>query len=362
MANGKMVKLLLHTDVTRYLQFKSVDGSYVTKDQKVMKVPANETEALGTSLMGFFEKRRFKDYLVFCTEYDPAKPKTHGKIKDNTPTSVLIKEYDLDPSTQDVIGHALCLYTSADWQQERAIDTVMRTKLYVDSLRHYGKSPYLYPIYGLGDLPQGFARLSAIYGGTYMLNKPIQGFTFDDKGRVTGVKSEGEVAKCNAVIGDPTYFSDKVKQVGQIVRCINILNHPIPNTNDSESVQIILPNAELKRKNDIYISCVSDTHEVAPKGHYIVLVSTFVETSNPKAELQPGLALLGNVLHQFWSVDPLYVPINNSKEEGIHISNSYDATSHFETIANDVIRIYREVTGEQNVDYLFVPKEKAAEK
>lgn len=73
-----MVKLLLHTDVTRYLQFKSVDGSYVTKDQKVMKVPANETEALGTSLMGFFEKRRFKDYLVFCTEYDPAKPKTHG--------------------------------------------------------------------------------------------------------------------------------------------------------------------------------------------------------------------------------------------------------------------------------------------
>jgi len=362
MANGKMVKLLLHTDVTRYLQFKSVDGSYVTKDQKVMKVPANETEALGTSLMGFFEKRRFKDYLVFCTEYDPAKPKTHGKIKDNTPTSVLIKEYDLDPSTQDVIGHALCLYTSSDWQQERAIDTVMRTKLYVDSLRHYGKSPYLYPIYGLGDLPQGFARLSAIYGGTYMLNKPIQGFTFDDKGRVTGVKSEGEVAKCTAVIGDPTYFTDKVKQVGQIVRCINILNHPIANTNDSESVQIILPNAELKRKNDIYISCVSDTHEVAPKGHYIVLVSTFVETSNPKAELQPGLALLGNILHQFWSVDPLYVPVNNSGVEGIHISNSYDATSHFETIANDVIRIYREVTGEQNVDYLFVPKEKPAEK
>jgi Rab GDP dissociation inhibitor len=35
MANGKMVKLLIHTDVTRYLQFKSVDGSYVLKDGKV---------------------------------------------------------------------------------------------------------------------------------------------------------------------------------------------------------------------------------------------------------------------------------------------------------------------------------------
>jgi hypothetical protein len=31
----------------------------------------------------------------------------------------MIKEYELDPSTQDVIGHALCLYTSSDWQQEK---------------------------------------------------------------------------------------------------------------------------------------------------------------------------------------------------------------------------------------------------
>lgn len=48
-------------------------------------------------------------------------------------------------------------------------------------------------MYGLGELPQGFARLSAIYGGTYMLNKPLEGVTMDDKGAVTGVTSEKEV-------------------------------------------------------------------------------------------------------------------------------------------------------------------------
>ena len=48
-----------------------------------------------------------------------------------------------------------------------------RIKLYSNSLAKYGKSPYLYPLYGLGELPQGFARLSAIYGGTYMLDKEI---------------------------------------------------------------------------------------------------------------------------------------------------------------------------------------------
>jgi len=71
--------------------------------------------------------------------------------------------------------------------------------------------------------------------------------------------------------------------------------------------------------------------------------------------------LLGPVLHQFWSVDPLYEPINNAAVEGIHISKSYDASSHFETIASDVIRLYKEVTGETNVDYLFVPKDKSGE-
>ena len=39
-----------------------------------------------------------------------------------------------------------------------AEETVQKIKLYSDSLARYGKSPYLYPLYGLGELPQGFAR------------------------------------------------------------------------------------------------------------------------------------------------------------------------------------------------------------
>jgi hypothetical protein len=53
------VKLLIHTDVTRYLEFKAVDGSYVYKDKKVNKVPVSSSEALKSDLMGIFEKRRY---------------------------------------------------------------------------------------------------------------------------------------------------------------------------------------------------------------------------------------------------------------------------------------------------------------
>lgn len=67
-----------------------------------------------------------------------------------------------------------------DYISQTAIITIRRIKLYSDSLARYGKSPYLYPMYGLGELPQGFARLSAIYGGTYMLDKPIDEIVMKD--------------------------------------------------------------------------------------------------------------------------------------------------------------------------------------
>lgn len=59
-------------------------------------------------------------------------------IGPQTPTKKLIANYDLDPTTQDVIGHALCLYRDETWQDEPAAETIRRTKLYIDSLRHYG--------------------------------------------------------------------------------------------------------------------------------------------------------------------------------------------------------------------------------
>lgn len=84
-----------------------------------------------------------------------------------------------------------------------------------------------------------------------MLDKQVDEVVYDANGVVVGVKSGEEVAKCKFVVGDPSYFPNKVKKVGQVVSAIAILNHPIPNTNNAESAQIIIPQKECKRKNGI---------------------------------------------------------------------------------------------------------------
>ena len=48
--------------------------------------------------------------------------------------------------------------------------------------------------------------------------------------------------------------------------------------------------------SDIYVCCVSYTHNVAAKGFFLAIVSTTVETANPEKELKPGLDLIGPVL------------------------------------------------------------------
>ncbi|KAH7981708.1 hypothetical protein HPB52_000733 [Rhipicephalus sanguineus] len=60
--------------------------------------------------------------------------------------------------------------------------------------------------------------------------------------------------------------------------------------------------------NDIYVSLVSHTHQVAAKGWFIAMVSTTVETENPEAEIKPGLDLLGPVAQKFVSVSDVYRP------------------------------------------------------
>jgi len=86
-----------------------------------------------------------------------------------------------------------------------------------------------------------------------MLNQDSEEILFDDQGKVTGIKCGDQSAYAPLIICDPSYAPDKMlKPSNQIVRAICILNHPIPETNDASSVQIIIPAKQLERNNGKY--------------------------------------------------------------------------------------------------------------
>ncbi|EME31191.1 Rab GDP-dissociation inhibitor isoform 2 [Galdieria sulphuraria] len=349
LSSGNLVRILTCTQVTKYLEFKLVDGSFVVHGGKPHKVPVTPREAMTSGLMSLLEKNRCRQFFSYVQDVAVGDPGTFGSLdlKNNTMRQVF-EYFGLRQETIDFIGHALALYKDDSYLELPALPTIERIQLYANSLARYGHSPYIYPLYGLGELPQAFARLSAVYGGTYMLNRGVDKIDYNPEGKVCGVYSNEEYASCRFIVADPSYFPEKAKPVGKVIRCYCILREAPPHTKDASSCQIIIPHRQVSppRRSNIYVLVLSYNHRVCPQGFYIALVSTTVETNQPKDEVTPGIQLLGNsVLEKFYSVDDIYEPLESSHQDNIFLSKSYDATTHFESTMDDVFEIYEKVGG-----------------
>jgi Rab GDP dissociation inhibitor len=134
-ASGELTKILVHTDVTRYLEFKQIAGSFVYRDGKISKVPSTEMEAVKSPLMGLFEKRRAKKFFEFLQSWKDDDPATHqgmfyyssliwifslisrhlGIDLDKNNMREVYEKFGLEPGTQDFIGHAMALYLDDEW-------------------------------------------------------------------------------------------------------------------------------------------------------------------------------------------------------------------------------------------------------
>lgn len=354
MANGELTNILTHTNVTRYVEFKQIEGSFVYRWNKINKIPSNESEAIYSGLIGLFEKRRLRNFMQYVANYKEDDASTHkGLNLDVDTVTTLYDKFGLEEGTKNFIGHAMALYDNDDYLTQPARETVERIVLYAQSVARFGKSPYLYPLYGLGELPQGFSRLSAIYGGTFMLGTPIKEVLYEEDGSFKGVKIEidGEehIAKSKQVIADPTYFPDLVKKTSSLIRTISLLdNSQLPFRHNENSGQIIVTGKESQRKNDIYMALIGSEHKASPPGKSIAIVSSIIEGDKPPhIQLESAFNIINvkTFEHTFMGLSDLFEPLEDGSKNGIFISKSYDATSHFESVTEDIKDIYFRVTG-----------------
>lgn len=88
-----------------------------------------------------------------------------------------------------------------------------------------------------------------------MLNRDIEEILYDENGKFYGIKSQGEVARGKMLIAEPSYVRNykKVESRGKIMRCICIMDHPIPKTKDVPSAQVIIPQRQIGRKNGKFV-------------------------------------------------------------------------------------------------------------
>merc|ERR1719291_798267 len=380
MAGGQLVKVLIHTKVANYMEFKPVDGSYVYrggKEPKIHKVPITPKEALKTSMLSMMEKGRMAQFTSWVAGVKPDDPATWkaGAIKKtqldlNKMTGAeFFKYWSLEAGTIEFLTHVCALYQDNTYVDKPALEIVQKMQLYLDSMTRFPNmtSPYIYPLYGLGELPQAFARLAAVHGGTYMLNRDLDGepvFGPDDlqveyaDGAACGVKVKEVMAKSKIIIGDASYFPGKSKKVGGVVRPIALLDEPLPQMakDSAGSCQVILPAGQVGRTNDLYLFFGGGCHKVAPVNKYVAFLSTKIENEYPEGtspdavaakELSAGLVLLqaSKPTKLFYDMYNIMDPLSDGCTDKVFISKSFDPTSHFESAIKDVLEIYERITG-----------------
>ncbi len=121
-----------------------MDSSYVYKSGRILKVPATPEETLLTSLMGPFEKRRFRQFLIYLSRYIEGDPSTYRGLDLTVMTMrELYAHFRLDENTQSFTGHAMALQRDNRYLDQPALRTVKEIQLYCHSLERCEYAQFL---------------------------------------------------------------------------------------------------------------------------------------------------------------------------------------------------------------------------
>jgi len=162
---GPLVELLISSDVGRYLEYKALERVYTEEaDGTFLKVPFSKEDVFLSSSVSVVDKRRLMKFLTFCLEHE-AHPEQYQDQQD-LPFSQYLAQKQITGYLSSVIRFAIALDQRGDVS---TLSGLRQVKEHLLSLRRYGNTAFLWPMYGISETSQAFCRLTAIFGGIYML-------------------------------------------------------------------------------------------------------------------------------------------------------------------------------------------------
>lgn len=171
--NGKLVDLLISSNICRYTEFRAVDKVLTVLNGQLDIVPGSRADIFTKKNVSIIEKRLLMKFMTQCVEFDKTSDGDEkndfrdfpidGKFID------LMKQQRLTDNLIHYILHSMCMGND----ETTFKDGTEKIRTYLTSIGRYGNTPFLFPMYGCGEIPQCFCRLCAVFGGIYCLGRSI---------------------------------------------------------------------------------------------------------------------------------------------------------------------------------------------
>ncbi|XP_042231029.1 rab proteins geranylgeranyltransferase component A-like [Homarus americanus] len=273
-SRGALVELLISSNVARYAEFKCITRVLTWlvnggDEGSLLVVPCSRSDVFTTSSVSLVEKRLLMKFLEFCHSYDQ-QPEQLEEYADK-PFVDFLKSRKLTDNITHFVTDSIAMVVG-DVPCKEGLE---RMKLFLTSLGRYGTTPFLFSMYGCGELPQAFCRLCAVFEGTYILRRPVSSLIINSGNTCLGLVSEGQRFKCSHLVIDAAYAPQEYAAIGSspkqpsLSRGIFIIDRSIL-PNEKEQLTLLRLPAKDGNPQIVTILEVGGGSGVCPKDLYCV--------------------------------------------------------------------------------------------
>nr|XP_055193894.1 rab proteins geranylgeranyltransferase component A 1 isoform X2 [Nyctereutes procyonoides] len=285
-SRGLLIDLLIKSNVSRYAEFKNITRILAFREGRVEQVPYSRADVFNSKQLTMVEKRMLMKFLTFCMEYE--KHPDEYKAYEEITFSEYLKTQKLTPNLQYFVLHSIAMTSET---ASNTIDGLKATKNFLHCLGRYGNTPFLFPLYGQGELPQCFCRMCAVFGGIYCLRHSVQCLVVDKESR-----------KCKAIIDqfgqriiskhflvEDSYFSENTcshVQYRQISRSVLITDRSVLKTDSDQQISILTVPGDEPRTFAVRVIELCSSTMTCMKGTYLVHL-TCTSSKTAREDLEP---------------------------------------------------------------------------
>ncbi|XP_030904158.2 rab proteins geranylgeranyltransferase component A 1 [Melopsittacus undulatus] len=293
-SRGLLIDLLIKSNVSRYAEFKNATRILAFREGKVEQVPCSRADVFNSRQLTMVEKRMLMKFLTFCLDYEQH-PEEYQDYENST-FAQFLSTRKLTPSLQHFILHSIAMVSETECS---TLEGLQATKKFLQCLGRYGNTPFLFPLYGQGEIPQCFCRLCAVFGGIYCLRHSVQCLVVDkESGRCKAIVDHfGQRISANYFIVEDSYLSENTCTnvcYRQISRAVLITDQSVLNTDAEQQVSILTVPSEDVGKPAVCVIELCSSTMTCMKETYLVHL-TCPSTKTAREDLEPVVQKLFNL-------------------------------------------------------------------